>query len=156
MGMPKPLTPARTVIHSKKLKCACDVGACKTNPNVKARPVRIQSYWNVDQSSVPAEAGGTICATASPRDHKMDPVTILVGMGRACKCPSYHSTNEADFVGVVAVLVVSVAADDEEDDEDVSDRCVVVVVLVLEAKEVLLFLNVVVGFIQGRAVVVKK
>ena len=47
----------------------------------------------------------------------MDPVTILVGIGRACKCPSYHSTKETDFLaaGVALAAVVGAAFLDDDD-----------------------------------------
>lgn len=106
IGILSPVTPARTVIHSKKLKWRWLVGAWNTKPNVTARPVRIQSYVMplseeeallLPSSSSLNATWGTICATASPVPHKIDPVTIFVGTGLASKCPSYHSMNETDL-----------------------------------------------------------
>jgi hypothetical protein len=100
IGICNPVKPDLTVIHSKKLKCTWDVGAWMANPKNPARPVRAQSYSEMDS---PCVMGGTICATASPTLHKIPPVTILVGIGLAWSLDSYHATNVGEAAGVAVV-----------------------------------------------------
>jgi hypothetical protein len=100
IGICNPVKPDLTVIHSRKLKCTWDVGAWMAKPKNPARPVRAQSYSEMES---PCVMGGTICATASPTLHKIPPVTILVGIGLAWSLDSYHATNVGEAAGVAVV-----------------------------------------------------
>lgn len=83
------------------------------HPNTVARVNRGQSKSG---RGFPAAQFGTIWPTTSPNPHNTAPVTILVGIGRASKCPSYHATNPpppflvvevAELAGIVAVLAAT-------------------------------------------------